>query len=364
MKGGKVISPSHEKRYRRSGEISGVSLVQGQGVVRHEKAAAILRLAREMQGRSAGISLAEIAETFDVSRRTAERMRDAVVSIYPDAEETWGSDGVKRWSIRGGASASFDPIQTGELAALNAAIAMLRRDGMEERAQKLQDLAAKVQSLLPQNIRRRIEPDLELLMMSEGLAQRPGPRPEIKSSAFTTLREAILACLRVNFTYEARISGAVTARTVEPYGLLYGSRPYLLAWEPNAEPQGFRLFSLSEIFGLELTQTSFLRQEGFSLKEYAGRSFGAFQEAAVDVVWRASPKAAADARTWIFHPTQTMQEQPDGSLIIRFRAGGMLEMCWHIFTWGGEIEVLEPVALKEQLEKQLGRFAVGYKERL
>jgi predicted DNA-binding transcriptional regulator YafY len=320
-----------------------------QTVTRHEKALAILRLAREMQCRTAGISLDEISELFRVSRRTAERMRDAVLSIYPDGEVTWGADGVKRWHIPGTSSDSFDPLQTEELAALNSAVAVLRQNGLEEQARQVQSLTAKVQRLLPRKVRTRIEPDLELLMMSEGLAQRPGPRPRIDPSVLTDVREAILGCLQVRFTYSARISGEVTTRTVEPYGLLYGLRPYLLAWDRNAEPEGFRLFSLSEISGLSITDQGFVRQEDFSLKDYAERSFGAFQEPPVNVVWRVSPRAAADARTWLFHPTQTLEDQPDGSLIVRFRAGGLLEMCWHLFTWGGEIEVLEPAGLKDRM---------------
>jgi hypothetical protein len=30
----------------------------------------------------------------------------------------------------------------------------------------------------------------------------------------------------------------------------------------------------------------------------------------------------------LFHPTQTSEDEPDGSLIVRFRAGGTLEMYW------------------------------------
>jgi hypothetical protein len=42
--------------------------------------------------------------------------------------------------------------------------------------------------------------------------------------------------------------------------------------------------------------------------------------------------AAPDARKFLFHRTQTTEEQPDGSLIVRFTACGLSEMCWHLFT--------------------------------
>jgi hypothetical protein len=39
----------------------------------------------------------------------------------------------------------------------------------------------------------------------------------------------------------------------------------------------------------------------FSLREYAERSFGVFQEKPLDVVWKFSPKVAPDAREFLFH---------------------------------------------------------------
>ena len=32
-------------------------------------------------------------------------------------------------------------------------------------------------------------------------------------------------------------------------------------------------------------------------------------------------------------------------LIVRFRAGGMQEMCWHLFTWGEAVTVVGPAEL-------------------
>ena len=76
----------------------------------------------------------------------------------------------------------------------------------------------------------------------------------------------------------------------------------------------------------------FERDPGFSLKEYAERSFGAFQEDPFDVVWKFSKNVAWEAKEFIFHPTQTMEELDDGSLIVRFHAGGLRWTC--TFTAG------------------------------
>ena len=46
--------------------------------MRLEKLSDLLDLARQLSGSAEGLTLDEIAETFHVGRRTAERMRDAV----------------------------------------------------------------------------------------------------------------------------------------------------------------------------------------------------------------------------------------------------------------------------------------------
>jgi len=35
---------------------------------------------------------------------------------------------------------------------------------------------------------------------------------------------------------------------------------------------------------------------------------------------------------------------------VRFRAGGALEMSWHLFTWGDDVQVIKPKHLKDMLK--------------
>src|SRR5271165_5483473 len=46
--------------------------------VRFEKLETLLRVALDMRGNAEGLSLADIERDFGISRRTAERMRDAI----------------------------------------------------------------------------------------------------------------------------------------------------------------------------------------------------------------------------------------------------------------------------------------------
>jgi predicted DNA-binding transcriptional regulator YafY len=81
--------------------------------------------------------------------------------------------------------------------------------------------------------------------------------------------------------------------------------------------------------------------------------FGVFREEPSNVVWRFSAEAAADARQFRFHPDQILTELPDGRLEVAFRAGGLQEMAWHLFRWGGHVEIVSPPELRAILVEML-----------
>lgn len=91
-----------------------------------------------------------------------------------------------------------------------------------------------------------------------------------------------------------------------------------------------------------------MRHDDFgSLKAYSERSFGVYQEDPFKAVWKFDAEVADDVRDHLFHPTQVLEEQPDGSVIVSFEAAGWKEMCWHLFTWDGSVEFWS-LPIKEQ----------------
>ena len=179
---------------------------------------------------------------------------------------------------------------------------------MDVQAENAERGVAKMRALVKRPVMNRIEPDLEALTEAEGLAMRPGPRPKINSEIVSALREAIITRRKVRLHYLYRGSGKRGYQVVHPYGFLYGNRHYLVGWSESEEARDFRNFALSNIERVETARrAAFTRRRRFSLREYAERSFGVFQEKPVDVVWKFSPKAAPDAREFLFHPTQTIR---------------------------------------------------------
>ena len=328
--------------------------------MRYERIADIVRLAIRLQG-AGGLTLDDIGSEFQVSRRTAERMRDAVEYAFGPLEYEEADDGRRRWRLRADALRDLIRVSADELVELETAAAEVERAGLHERAALLRDLAAKLRALAGAAERRRIEPDLEALTMAEGLAMRPGPRPRIEPGLLMILREAIKAGRVVAFRYLSRMTGRRSRQRVQPHGILYGSRAYLVG--RSDWTGGMRYWVLANMSEVALADESFEFEEGFDLGEFAARSFGAFQEEPIDVALRFAPEVAADAASFLFHPGQDVSEKEDGSLTVRFRAGGTREMCWHLFTWGDKVTVEKPETLRLQLAEMCSLLAGHHRAR-
>ena len=326
--------------------------------MRYERLENLVRLAVRLQGTPGGLTLDDIEAGFSVSRRTAERMRDTVAAVFGPLDLVDTDDTKRRWRLRSDAVRRLVAIAPEELAELESAASALERVGLEERAGTLRDFATKVRAILRTEWLVLLEAELEALVQAEGLAMRAGPRPRLDAGLLSALREAITTCRLVEFRYLAQSTGQESSQRVRPLGLLYGNRAFLVAssdW--NEEPHLWRLANVSEF---RITDETFDRDPDFNLERYAKRSFGTFQEKPVEVVLRFNTAAARDASTFVFHPDQSVESNDDGSLAVRFEAGGIDEMCWHLFTWGDSVIIEKPLRLRRRLSEMSARLVARH----
>jgi predicted DNA-binding transcriptional regulator YafY len=319
--------------------------------MRYQPSERLLQLALEMQSSRMGVSLPDIESQFRCSRRTAQRMRDAVVRAYPQVEAVVDSERRPRWRIPAGGVVTPGVVTADELADLEATIKLLRQQNQRRRADALQMVLQKLRATLPQKLQTRLAPDIEALLEAEGLAMRPGPRPTIRPDVIDTIRLAIKQGRELYLAYRGRRTGRSSGRRLQPLGFIFGNRHYLVGIAPEKPPAEPRLYALSGVSRVSVTERAFQRDPGFSLQRFAERAFGVFQDEPRDIVWQFSPDVAAAVREYNFHPTQKLEKQRDGSVIVRFHAGGLLEMCWHLYTWGKSVTVLEPPELQHMMKR-------------
>ena len=317
--------------------------------MRHDKAAMVIELARRMAASAEGLTLNEMASEMGVGRRTVERMRDAVLALYPAAEEV-SDPPTKRWRIRGGLSAFEQAPTAEELLELTKAAQALRLAGEPARAQALESLERKIKSATRSTALNRLAPDLEALVRAETIAVQAGPRPSADEAMLAAIRGAILAERPLDFTY-SRPGAEARRRSVAPCGLMFGRANYLVA--ADRESGRIQTFRLDRMSAVAAGEGSARPPAGFDLSAFANRSFGIYQDEVEEVVLRVTPEGAAEARAWRWHPTQTLMDLPDGGVEVRFTASGMRELAWHLFTWGEQVEIVAPQRLKAVMAGEL-----------
>ena len=321
--------------------------------MRHDKAAQVIELARRMAASAEGVTLDEMAQQAGVSRRSAERLRDAVLALFPQAEEV-SDPPTKRWRIRGGLSAFEQAPTAEELVELAKAAQGLQIGGETARAAALQSLERKLKSAMRSTTLNRLAPDLEALVRAETIAVQAGPRPSADEAVLTQIRQAVLAAQPLGFIY-SRPGADARRRSVAPCGVMFGRANYLVA--ADRDTGAIRTFRLDRMSGVRAEPGRAEPPVDFDLQAFANRSFGIYQDQVEDVVLSVTPEGAAEARAWRWHPTQILEDQADGGVVVRFQASGMRELAWHLFTWGDRVRIVAPARLKVVMRGELDAAA-------
>lgn len=316
-----------------------------------EKSLDLIRLAEMAASRHNGVSLVDVVEEFGVNPRTAQRMIRGLEMAFPSV--VWSTDRERRrwWKLSDTTLLRMQGIRDSELAALDMSIRRAQRDGAIGDVKALMSLRDRLLAAMPSPHARRAEVDAEAVLEAQGYACRPGPKVQVGPRIMGTIAVAIKAPFSLVLTYRGAQDDEARERTVEPYGLLRGIRQYLIARDLG-NGHDFRRFRLDRIEHATITGHSFARDPAFDLETYAAQSFGSWHSDAerVHVVWRFAPSAAPVAREFEFHPTQKLIDEPDGSLRVEFTASGWIEMIWHLYQWGDQVEVVAPEQLRAMVE--------------
>ncbi len=170
-----------------------------------------------------------------------------------------------------------------------------------------------------------------------------------------TLKLAIKSALEkrvLKFHYKKPGGGTSQERIVNPYHVTnYLGKWYLLAWDQKR--QAMRTFLLARAARLSLQEDTFEIPTAFSVDEYLWTSFGIWSKSGdhkVSVRIQASIAEHVSENIW--HPTQKIESGSDGSIVVHFNLGSLVEIAQWILSWGDQAEALEPRELRNILKKR------------
>ena len=290
---------------------------------------------------------------YKVSERTVKREIDSIKSFYGDQLEEYS--GVYKLDLH-----DFpDTIDDTEIRALEFAIQKIgnnlnERKLLEELKAKLTTrLYRKIEHMEPQKAAGKIN-DIDQKINADFAFV--GPRPDIRfdPNIKSLLDSAISKQHEIRFMYNDR------EHTVCPLGIMYGpNNVYLVAYickngKTCTDP---RYYIMADITNVIDTGNRFNKDNSFSIKSYAKDMFGIYNDGAVyDVEWLIKdPEVIKIVKKYQFHPTQKFINNPDGTLTIKMRTGGLRAICIYLTQWGGDIIPVKPKELLIEYKKLLNK---------
>lgn len=300
----------------------------------------IIELAMMFQNSYCGLSINDIKEHFECSRRSAERMKALLFDLFPEKiEEVPTTDKTKRWRFVKGTANMLISFTANDFANLE----YLKNLSNDENMQKqLEELISKIKALTPQKNIQSLDTDISAIMESEGFAVRQYSRAMINVEILDQLRNSMLALKKIKFDYS--IDNEIKTITLNPYGLILSDKYYLVGF--NDYVQNLRLYKVAKISNLRVLDEYFEKDEKFNLQEYCNNSFGIYQEKPLHIELEFDKAVSDDVINYHFHPTQTMKKLENGNIKVTFTSGGTYSICQELFKWGSNVNIIRPVELK------------------
>jgi len=305
-----------------------------------------------------GKSIAELARELECHPRTVYRDMEALqfagFPIYTEREE-----GKSLWSVLDTLKHQIPiPFSVQELMALYFGRDMLRVFKGTFFYDSLESLFQKIRTTLPAESLRYLDSAENTLQI--------GLKPYKEYARFkeiiTCVNEAALKKTSVEMVYFSMARKRETKRKVDPYRIWFFNGTFYLIGYCHLRKET-RIFALDRIKMLHQTKEEFEIPEGFELEEFMGPSFGVFRGEPIKIkVWFA-PDAAGYVKEKIWHESQRIHSNKDGSIILEIEVAGSEEIQRWIMTWGAMAEVLEPESLRDDIRAQAEAILGTYKQK-
>lgn len=180
------------------------------------------------------------------------------------------------------------------------------------------------------------------------MAQRP-----VAAELFQTLVDALIQRKRLKIRHLGRRTGNTTERDVSPQRLVY----YRDNWYLDAFchlRDDLRSFAIDVIEYAQASDKPAVSVDDQALKAFFESSYGIFNGKPDKVaILKFSPFRAQWVAREIWHPHQTGQYLPDGSYQLEIPYHMDTELLRDILKEGGEVEVLAPGGLRQQVASSI-----------
>ena len=220
-----------------------------------------------------------------------------------------------------------------------------------------QSASLKLESALPERLRDYLQEISGAVSI-----QLPPLNPLAdQQGVYEQLLDAIRRRRSVRMVYNSFTEWNHITTRFSPYRLLFSRRSWYAIGRSTLH-RATRTFNLGRIVKLETLEDRFQPPRGFSLQRYLRNAWHLIPEAGRDqrVLIRFQPLVASNVAEVLWHKTQQLAFNDDGTLDFRATVSGLNEIAWWILGYGRMAEVLEPAALREIVGQHARHMAETY----
>jgi len=162
-----------------------------------------------------------------------------------------------------------------------------------------------------------------------------------------TVQWALIQKKQVTGQYQSPYEDKPVKLTLHPYRLcLVKSAWYLIGRTPQESlPRTYRIVRFKT---LRMLDEPAIIPDDFSLKAYFGNAWSVYRgEQSHHVELLFSKEAAEVVTETVWHHTQKVQRNPDGTVTITFTVDGLNEIVRWVLGWAGRVKVIQPQELRQ-----------------
>lgn len=128
----------------------------------------------------------------------------------------------------------------------------------------------------------------------------------------------------------------------------------------RAGKDGIYTFKLERIRNARLTVENFEIPANVDIEKLLSTSWGVIWGNDVEVVLEFTATATRRVKESVWHPSQIITDLPNGGCRLKMKVGSMLEITPWIRSWGPDVDVLEPMELREQFKEWVHQLNIVY----
>jgi predicted DNA-binding transcriptional regulator YafY len=240
-------------------------------------------------------------------------------------------------------------LSKGELFALTLGARMLEAYAGSAYSQELRSAISRLAERLPD----QTWVDLQQVA-DERILFRVGAETHLNPEIWQKLEEACRQQKTVQMRYYTASSNSVSDRKLDPYLLhIYrGTNPYVIGY--CHKRQEIRWFRVDRIQQLDVLAETFVQDPTFDAKDHLEIIFQhEVGSVPVNVAIWFDVRTAPYIRERRWHPTQELQEHPDGTLILRMTVRGLNDLKRWVMGYGKGAVVQQPPELVKLVQQEI-----------